>query len=177
MATGINALKELFKQYKVRIQNEGKILLEQALSDLSSQFHEIRGLQWKQYTPYFCDGEPCHFGVGEVMVAVAKPQDEVTKCPKCTSELGANARFCSQCGTARPAPSSELEFEDSYYLKNRILDPVRSAESIKMISQFSRGISDISDVMQVVFGDHIQITALLDKGKVSINVEKYEDHD
>ena len=43
--------------------------LQEALAELI-QYEDFEGLRWKQYTPYFNDGDPCVFGIGDVYCRV-----------------------------------------------------------------------------------------------------------
>lgn len=44
---------------------------QRPLNELTSYFQDafdkgIKAISWQQYTPYFNDGEPCEFGVGDI---------------------------------------------------------------------------------------------------------------
>ena len=44
----------------------GAAMLKKKVDTLFFRFPALAQLHWDQYTPYWCDGAPCVFGVGEV---------------------------------------------------------------------------------------------------------------
>lgn len=60
----LNAIREMQKQLKEKIQNEGKTLLGDEFRKFFEANPEVQAVRWAQYAPYFNDGEPCTFSVG-----------------------------------------------------------------------------------------------------------------
>lgn len=61
----------------------------------------IEWFGWRQYTPYFNDGEPCVFSVRAalaVKLAAEAQQDDIIKCPHCGKDRNAIHVFCPYCG-------------------------------------------------------------------------------
>jgi hypothetical protein len=65
----MKALKELAAardEYKAKIKEAGKAAIEEAAKSVFEAHAEINRIEWTQYTPYFNDGDPCVFRVGDV---------------------------------------------------------------------------------------------------------------
>lgn len=63
------------KGYKTRYEQwSGEKFLE--LLDAVLDHPRVLAVRWRQYTPYFNDGDPCEFGVGEFGVKIAKEEGE-----------------------------------------------------------------------------------------------------
>lgn len=69
----MSKLKELSKTneaMKKRLMDEGKAAFAEHFETFFKKNTQVESLRWTQYTPYFNDGEDCHFGVGDTMVKV-----------------------------------------------------------------------------------------------------------
>lgn len=65
----MNALDRFVKQkreYDEAIRRDGEKAFKEFLKEWFEKNPEVYGVKWRQYTPYFNDGEPCEFGVYEV---------------------------------------------------------------------------------------------------------------
>lgn len=75
------------------LKSLGKAVALEVIAELVSKCPEVTAIRWKQYTPYFNDGEPCVFRVGEVEVAIVggilgvDPEDLEEEGWYCTYEL------------------------------------------------------------------------------------------
>ena len=72
-----NKLKELVIEMnaaRARFRAEGEAAIKSAVKEFFEQNPEVTAIGWTQYAPYFNDGEPCEFGVGE-MYATSMPLD------------------------------------------------------------------------------------------------------
>lgn len=77
--------------------------LMQALLDDPS----IAWFGWRQYTPYFNDGEPCEFNVHGALAVMLDDAEldppAVTGCQKCGEQVDANVQqYCPKCGRSVP---------------------------------------------------------------------------
>lgn len=68
--------KEKYKKAKQELElimaNEGQHVVHDMLDKFVKSFAGIESVRWKQYTPYFDDGNPCVFAVHEVSVKLAE---------------------------------------------------------------------------------------------------------
>lgn len=72
----IKALGESLAAQKAALVEEAKTTLAPALQEFLAANPEIRAIQWRQYTPYFNDGEPCEFSVNDVEYQFANKEYE-----------------------------------------------------------------------------------------------------
>ena len=49
-----------------KFQTEAQKLFKETTKEFFDKNPDITAFTWVQYTPYFNDGEPCEFGVGDV---------------------------------------------------------------------------------------------------------------
>lgn len=134
--------EELKKEITKKATAEGKKEIKAHLDGLFKANPTVKGIRWKQYTPYFNDGDPCEFRVHEVYTSFGE-------------ETG---------GDYDDGYLSTYSFRDKPELK-ALHDSIREFE--KTIQ--SQGMSDI---METVFGDHVQVTVTPD----DVVVEEYS-HD
>lgn len=64
-------------------QDEGQRIAKQAFHDGAKLLFQKHGdliaqVSWRQYTPYFCDGDPCEFGVGDPTVLSKREVEAIT---------------------------------------------------------------------------------------------------
>lgn len=124
----LTALKEA---YDTKLHDEG----EDAVKELFKEFFEANpkaaAVSWRQYTPYFNDGDPCYFRVGEMALHLHPDEDE-----------------------EEDEDYDPDEGHDAYGLSQSD-DP----EMKKMGEGFDK-LTDIpEEVLEYVFGDHVTITA------------------
>lgn len=55
-------------EFRSQFQAKAKTALSLEFKNFFKKYPEIEAIKWSQYTPYFNDGEPCEFGVGDVTV-------------------------------------------------------------------------------------------------------------
>lgn len=93
---------------------------------------------WAQYTPYFNDGEPCEFGVNEVVLA----------------ELGEETDGYFEDGEGFYSKSRDEVYRDGEFKKNDAYDR-RYADCRRVAASLVNAIP--SDVMRDMFGDHVAV--------------------
>lgn len=66
------------KQEELRKQaeEEGKTAFADACKILFEENPTLEAFKWTQYTPYFCDGDPCEFSANEVYVRTKGMDDD-----------------------------------------------------------------------------------------------------
>lgn len=60
-------LKQL-QQLKEQYMKEGKEIFKSIFKDFITTHPDISELRWKQYTPYFNDGDPCEFRLTDLAI-------------------------------------------------------------------------------------------------------------
>lgn len=122
--------------------------------ELFDKSEKIESFGWKQYTPYFNDGDVCYFNV------------------YCDDPY-INGEYIDECDW--------YDWRIRYYLRgdekyaNLLTEkPNLDVETYKLIDEFKDVINSIpEEILKDLFGDHVSITIYKD-GRV--NVEQYE-HD
>jgi len=114
---------------KAKYIEEAKTLLTPAILSVF-KFDEVEKVKWTQYTPYFNDGEPCVFSVGDIYV----------RSNKSTEEEGEE--------------DEGFEYISSY---NKKVPDGFSAEAWAALNELSDALSGMHDVLEEAFGDHVQV--------------------
>ena len=77
MKEEFKTLQERIEALNVEMQEKSKVLMKEALRDFFEQYDGVvHNLFWKQYTPYFNDGESCEFGVHDVFITLTSDIDD-----------------------------------------------------------------------------------------------------
>ncbi len=76
MTSKLEKLQALKSEYDVAVKALGKEALGDAFKAVFDAYPEILAVKWAQYTPYFNDGEPCEFSVGEFYVKKDGPEPD-----------------------------------------------------------------------------------------------------
>lgn len=123
---------------------------------------------WHQYTPYFNDGEPCVFGLGEVYYC--PPERAPWDYGEDPDEDEEDQWWWDGLGdrgvTARMASGAKGWHEDP-----------PNVERYKILHNFHQDLSSLEDELQVIFGDHAVVRAFMnDQGDVEFEVNEV-DHD
>jgi len=154
-------------ELKRKFQEQAQSLFK----DITKEFFEknpgVTGVIWTQYTPYFNDGDTCVFSVGDLTFTNA-PADELSDI--CWGEYEGETEGV----WAADNIGYVLESDREYYqgTKNAILaaggvDATSCALFAKAV-----GSSEMEDVMQAMFGDHVKVIAT----RAGFEVDEY-DHD
>lgn len=61
-----DAIKDLKAKYKKEAKAKGAKLVKEELTELFNSFPKLQAIRWRQYTPYFNDGEECIFHFREI---------------------------------------------------------------------------------------------------------------
>ncbi len=77
----IDTLKSLAHEQKnlsEKFKTQGENLVRHAFTEFFKKYPEVQAVKWVQYTPFFNDGEPCIFRMGEfeVLLTDAGSDDE-----------------------------------------------------------------------------------------------------
>ena len=68
-------LTQMKDEYKKAVQENGEAVVKEAARELFTQFPDLQGVRWTQYTPYFNDGDPCYFRYGWMEAKVQQDED------------------------------------------------------------------------------------------------------
>lgn len=103
------------------------------------EHEEVGAIRWNQYTPYFDDGNPCVFSLGEVFVRIGEYSEEYDEDFDDWDYRGG--------------------FQDSWDLKNSEVNPAL----VRAVTNLSENFDHFELALKEVFGDHAEITVTKEK--------------
>lgn len=129
----------------------------------------VEGVRWEQYTPYFNDGDPCVFRIGEAYFRLQGMSEEAGDYEDGWESIG----YANDPVAIAALGERRYEYKDG---KRRVwFDPEGSEPELAAALQAlgsALGSGAFKDALLVAFGDHATVTATRD----GFNVEYYE-HD
>jgi hypothetical protein len=185
MSDKLDKILKLKSDYQKKVREEGEVILKEMFADFFANNPDVNSLRFEAYTPYFNDGEPCVFGVNEVRVSFSSVKalkanldddhfiEKTYEKSKTPNRWGGYDQV--EVGQ-RPLDKEEVKslleeggdyqdgYFDSYSLKNETLK--------KSLSDINNLLGESEDIIQMILGDHIQVTIT----KNSIDVDEYN-HD
>lgn len=77
MKEEFKTLQERIEALNLEMQEKSKVLMKEALRDFFEQYDGVvQNLFWRQYTPYFNDGESCEFSVYDVRITLVSDDED-----------------------------------------------------------------------------------------------------
>jgi hypothetical protein len=158
----LQEIVDMKADYEKKVQAAGKKAIKAVFKDLFDKFPEVHAVRWSQYTPYFNDGDACHFGLGEFWFGIHQEQshnlspDEEFEDSEEEGEISYVSNFSKydyKTGVTSYASQRHKELEDA----------LNSVETT---------CDSLQDVLEAVFGDHVKVTVTRRK----IDIDDY-DHD
>lgn len=132
------------------------------LKEVTKQFFEenptIKGMVWEQYTPYFMDGDTCEFSVNDIAFVT-------------TDDHAVLRQFSYGEPRGGDDETGDLEFEFYSSWSGRDISDIVLRDATISFNDFLQS-SEMEDVLQDLFGDHVQVIATAN----GFEVEEY-DHD
>lgn len=142
------------KEMETLLKKEGKGAIMGFIGNFMETNPEIKALRWNQYTPYFNDGDACVFSLGDVWYLNREPEKEDFEINP-WDENGEPGTGWMDGGGSNKSPKA---------LKQRF-------------SAFANKLDKLGDMLESVFGDHIEVFVYRDKaGVLKTKVSEY-DHD
>jgi hypothetical protein len=128
----VAALSELSGKRKAieeQAREQAKSILAPGLQQFMTDHPEVAALRWSQYTPYFNDGDPCVFSVGELYYKLVGGDEEAG------------------------------DEEDGFEYLSSYGKPAEFAQQpwYKALEELSSALSGSEDELLAAFGDHVQV--------------------
>jgi len=189
----LNGMSSEIRAVQEKFSKQGRTLIGQAAKDILDAYPQVHGFQWRQYTPYFNDGDPCYFRVGDLHALIEDPEAvkewaarKAAHDDKQVTAQGLSEEQREKLGVrleewVEPDPIEDLcvDGEDggvyvSTYDKGIERDTAKYGEVWPHIVSFAKWLDadENKDVLESVFGDHKTITIT----RAGVAVENY-DHD
>lgn len=132
-----------------RLSEEMKIKASEGISKIFEIYPEVSAVSWTQYVPYFSDGDPCVFQLGEIYVLKGNVSEELIQ------EITNNPYYPEEYGE-----------EDELWKDVEIIP--YSDTSAKSISNF---INSISDELEKIYDSNASVVLSREYGT---KIEDYE---
>ena len=158
----ISAHEKMKLEYKKQAQD----LFKEMAKEFWDKNPGLTAVKWTQYTPYFNDGDPCVFGVNDVIFTNAEDHENVSPWGDYEGEDEDVFATWSIADLLKESTYAISEKERKAALK--IIDKIDE----QACNEFSLAVSQLDDVMKDMFGDHVQVTLTRD----GFDIEDY-DHD
>lgn len=121
--------KEIQAQIRKLAQEKVTPALQAAFTELKAQFPNLEAIRWKQYTPYFNDGDECVFGLHGVYFRLEG--------------------FPSDGGDYSDGFESPWGFKYHKFL---------TEDQSKILSSFESDLSGLKPLLKEALGDHAEVT-------------------
>lgn len=129
--------KKQMKDFRKKMSDDGKQFFGELVKDLFDKNPTLEYFGWKQYTPYFNDGDPCVFSanVDDPIVIFSTDNEEVRE-----------------------------DFEDDgerYFVDT---DKSKEAKIFRKVKKLLKHFDD--DDYEILFGDHVSVKVMRDEIEV-----------
>jgi hypothetical protein len=152
MIATLNAIGARRAELTKQLEQEAVAILRPLLEGFLKDHPSIEALKWKQYTPYFNDGDECTFHVRELHVRMVGSPDDI-------GDYGDG--YVSLPG------SSSTYFDGSDFAE---LGGTRQLAGL--LNDLESALHSNEEACLAAFGDHVEVTVTRD----GIEVDEY-DHD
>jgi hypothetical protein len=146
--SALQRIQQLKAETDKLIKTEGESALKEEFARLFAAHPEIGAIRWQQYTPYFNDGDPCSFSVGEFEFQFAEDAEFDPKAYYYNDGIDEDSPWESWVSGSRHDNCPAVE----------------AVSSLECLMD--------EDILEAVFGDHVEIVA----SREGFEVEEY-DHD
>jgi hypothetical protein len=151
-----------FRKFKEEIQTKLKTEFKKIISTLFEQNPKLNAIVWTQYTPYFMDGDPCVFSVGEVSFTNATGDDlnDISY-----GQYDGENEDVVCLSTYTSLDSTWIDEKTKVYAEE--IDFNLCVQLGKLMES-----NEMEEVMLATFGDHVKVIATRD----GFDIQEY-DHD
>ena len=143
----IDEFKKKFHNLKDRIILQGREEFHWVISDIFDKFPKLESFSWRQFTPYFNDGEPCEF-----------------RAEAYTENIKINGVMYEDFYEKRIVPGKQWP---EYYLPDEHKWMKECAEIICPL------LKELEPILQMLFGDHTNVTIYRDGSSAT---SEFTDH-
>ncbi len=95
--TKLDELKKKHKDLQKEIKTTSEEFFKEETKNLFETFPDLKSFSWNQYTPFFADGDPCHFSANTDYFTVNEDSEaEYSEDPKMQKMYKAIKKFLQQ---------------------------------------------------------------------------------
>ena len=151
-----NSLIDTHRRLRQQYQIEAQSLLKDLAKEFFQNYPEIKLISWTQYTPYFNDGDTCVFRVNDVYFSNAEGNE--------VDNITAWGEYEGKTEGIFSSTMWGMKYE-------KITLPEATSAACEDVSSIINS-SEMRDVLQEMFGDHVSIQLTAN----GFNVSEF-DHD
>lgn len=160
----LSNLLDNFIEAKKAFQAQAQESLKEAFKEVFDLHPEITAFVWTQYTPYFNDGEPCEFSVGDVNITNIPLDSEMFEDITPYGEYDGEEEVYTAYGSiGRDAEFFVVnQVRGTNYRTHAPTGPaVFDGKDTSKLEKLLRVLNDSSfeDIMKSTFGDHVRVVA------------------
>lgn len=159
----LNELAEIVAQARRDCAKQGKKAFREACADLFASHPGLGKFGWTQYTPYFNDGEPCVFSVGDLCMFSCDGMPTST-----LSEDEEEDEDDYFSGPWRERATGEWRYADGWS-ESALL-------ALEACKEIVDALGNMEETAMLAFGDHVKVIVRRGEGDTVVEVEEY-DHD
>jgi hypothetical protein len=142
------------------VSTEGASCFNYIFDEFFSLNPEVEKISWTQYTPYFNDGSPCVFGVGELVVTLFG--DTQADCYE-GSILELNSWLQNRAKEEQWAK----DLVEQYYKNVSLAGSEQRLHQIRdNVFNLEKEIHSFDEWLEIIYGDHVQIIVTKDETRV-----------
>lgn len=147
----LSDLTEMKTIYLKTVRVSGEAMLKEGFIEFFAANPQVKAIKWRQYTPYFNDGDSCVFGVHDFEIAFFGIEND-------------DDEFINMWN---------LTISNELIHPQLIGIPVNKRQAIgESVRNFRKQFHEHEDMFEIIFGDHATITAT----RQGFTVEEFE-HD
>lgn len=153
LKTKLADLKKKQEELRKQIQEQAQVVFNDASKALFAEFPKLKAFGWRQYTPYFNDGETCEFSAhtGDPLIQFGDDEELDDFCFRDTERV--------PDGTKQEKNwRGVMQTVTIYKTVPRVNSPelIEKNEAYKSVQEFLSIFND--DDMEQMFGDHVRVT-------------------
>lgn len=161
MSERLQRLQQMQASYNQTVRAEGEAAVRELLQEFFAANPTIAAVKWAQYTPYFNDGDPCIFRVGDPQIKLVRefvPADSAND-------------SSSETQSSNNTDYDEDDEDNDGFIYIWSASQV-GAELYNVVNELGGKLSDIEDILEVIFGE-----ALVVATPTELTVEEHVEHD
>lgn len=153
-------LLEKQRALKAEFQVAAQAMFKETFKEFWALNPAIKLVRWTQYTPYFNDGDTCEFSVNDVYFSNAEGDEADNIC--------SYGEYDGEDESVWSENAYAFATDRSYYkeFQDKLVPGTYDTASIVALSNLIQS-ADMTEIMEVMFEDHVCVTATRDGFDVS----------
>lgn len=160
LQTLINEYNKKKEELRSEVSSKGASYFNYIFDDFFSLNPEVEKISWTQYTPYFNDGDPCVFRVGELVAVLFG--DTQADCYE-----GSIMDLSNWLRERAEEAQWAKDLVEQYYKNVSLAGSEQRLQQVRdNVLKLEDEIQSFDEWLQVIYGDHAQIIVTKDETRV-----------